>query len=202
MLTPTEISCLLVPLGILAAQVLVLIGLGSAFRRPARPLPAQLARYFGIWLVVAPGLELVFYGNLVCGLTGYGGDPVLRFMQEYGGFCIAAAWVFLAVPMSVLLVAPARLVRRRAALAVPAAMALLAAVLSASHVASLAGEVAARGGLGQLLRGHWATIGSMIALSVIALLVTAVPLLAMILLIVHSVRARRAAQASTKGNAT
>jgi len=177
----------------------VLIGLVLSIRRGAGPLPGRLARQFGIWLVVAPGIEMLFYGSLVCGLTGYSSDPFLRFMQGAGGHIAAAAWVLLAVPMCLMLADPRRLIRRRRVLAVPAAMALLAVTQSGSMVASMVLDVVDRGGLGQMLQGHWMIVGGIAVLSVIGLLVSAVPLLGMVMLIVHSARARSGPTPATSG---
>jgi len=172
MLSPKVISCLLVPLGILVGQVFVLAGLAGAVRRGERPLNASVAMHVGIWLVALPGFELLLYATVLVAAVGHARDPILRFIQQYGGFPVVGAWTVLAIPTCRLLARPKRLSRARGALAAPIGLALLAAALSASHVAGAAVYLAETGGLEAVLLSGPMMTGLIVALNVLLLAVT------------------------------
>jgi len=198
--TNADIMGLLVPLAIVIAQMVTLIRLGMVMRRGrGQIMSARLGRHFGIWLVVGSAMEMVVYGSLICGVTGYSGDAIGQFMQAHGAAWTTVAWTCLAIPLCWMLVDPRRLVRTGWATALLAAMAVLAGAVSGSQIASLAGAVAARGGLDRLLRDDWVIVAQVGAMSAIIFAATALPMVGMILLIVHVGRARQAAGAGDGG---
>jgi len=180
------------PLACMVAQVVTLVLLGRVLARRDRLLPAGLARHFCYWLIIAPGLELMFYGGLLGAAGGYPDEPhFLEFMQEEGAIYAAAAWVVLAICFCVQMSDTRRLYTGWRGLVVTIAMAALAGMLSGTYLACLPGSLSRLLDYAFRSATSWEMAG-LAWLNVVTFAIPTLPLLGLLMLIVHVARVRAA----------
>lgn len=185
---PDEMIYLLLPLVLLVAQGITLGRMLMLLARRGQPISSGLARSFGIWLIVAPGFELMFYQGVLAAIAGPASrSGLLETLGQEGILIGAYVWVGLAVWMSTLLVEPEKLYRHRRGIAPVICLAMLAATFSATYLGYLAGA------LPHLLdasSGLWMT-ALMAGTHLLAFIIPTAPLAGLVLLIIHVARVPR-----------
>ena len=182
------------PQACMVAQLVTLVLLGRVLARRDRVLPPGLARHSCYWLIIAPGLELMFYGGLLGEACGYASNPhFLAFMREEGAICAAAAWVVLAICFCAQMADMRRLYAPWRGLVLTIAMAALAGMLLGTYLTSLPGNLSLlfTHSYGAAKARPWDVAG-VAWFNVLAFAIPTLPLVGLLMLTVHLARARAA----------
>ncbi len=193
---PDEMIYLILPLVLLVAQGITLGRMLMLIGRRGQAISSGLARNFGIWLIVAPGFELMFYQGVLAAIAGPASrSGLLETLGQEGILIGAYAWVGLAVWMSTLLVEPEKLYRERRGIAPVVCLALLAATFSVTYLGYLAGALPSMFGASSGL-----TMTAMLAAAhVLAFIIPTAPLAGLVLMLIHVAQVRAARQAGGDG---
>ena len=187
---PGEMIYVLMPLVLLVAQAVTLVRMLALMARRGQAMSSRLARHFGIWLIVMPGFELMFYQGVLSAVAGPARNPgLMEILGNQGILFGAYAWMGLAIWMSISLVEPEKLYRNRCGIAPVVCLAMLAGTFSATYLGYLAFALPSMLGASS---GFMMTALLAVAHS-LAFIIPTAPLAGLVLMLIHigQVRAAR-----------
>jgi len=184
---PSELIYVLLPLVCMVVQGITLGRMVMLLARRGQAISSGLARSFGIWLILAPGIELIFYQGLLDAIAGPASRPgLLEALGDEGVVIGSIAWIALSVWLCRLLVEPEKLYRHRRDIAPMICLALLAATFSITYMGYLAGALPylfdASGGL-------WIT-ALLAGMHGLAFIIPMAPLAGLVLMLIHVAQVR------------
>lgn len=177
----------LLPLVLLAAQGITLGRMLMLLARRGQAISSGLAWHFCLWLIVAPGFELMFYPGVLAAIAGPSSrSGLLETMGQEGILIGVYVWVGLAVWMCTLIVEPEKLYRRRRGIAPVICLAMLAATFSATYMGYLAGA------LPRLLdtSGELWMTALLAGAHLLAFIIPTAPLAGFVLMLIHVTQVR------------